>query len=93
MKLLVMKNRIRKAWRVLTGPELADRKCVGVSIEVKNCDRCERGNCTTCGYKVHSEEVSKLPCCNDCGKARSCEYKPRLGAYTRINCPLWEKEA
>lgn len=92
IKLLTMKNRIRKAWAVLTGPEL-ERKCVGVSIEVKNCDKCERGICETCGYKVHSEGVSKLPDCNDCGKARSCEYKPRLGAYTRINCPLWEKEA
>ena len=27
--------------------------------------------------------------CNDCGKMDSCEYSPRLGETTRINCPLW----
>lgn len=26
--------------------------------------------------------------CNDCGE-KTCQYKPRLGETTRINCPLW----
>ena len=49
--------------------------------------------CRFCGYKVHSLTVSELPSCNDCGKKRTCEHLPRLGANVRINCPLWEKEA
>lgn len=90
VKKLTLKNRIRRAWEVLTGQTM-ERLEIGMVI--KRCDECERGICETCGYKVHSEGVSKLPDCNDCGKAKTCEYKPRLGAYTRINCPLWEKEA
>lgn len=58
----------------------------------KVCDDCQRIICETCGYKFHSEAVSKLPDCNTCGKRRSCEYVPRLGAYTRPNCPHWEAE-
>lgn len=52
----------------------------------------DTGECCICGYKIHSEAVSKLPECNDCGKKRTCQHVPRLGAYTRINCFLWEPE-
>lgn len=38
------------------------------------------------------DRVSKLPCCNTCGKLKDCEYRPEWGDQTRINCPLWEKE-
>ena len=37
--------------------------------------------------------VAALHDCNDCGKNRlyGCEYKPKPGEHTRINCPLWVK--
>jgi hypothetical protein len=85
-----MAMRIRAAWRALTGKP---KNSIELGLEIKRCSECDRGKCDTCGYKLHSKGVSKLPDCNDCGKAKNCEYKPRLGAYTRINCPLWEKEA
>ena len=88
VKKTTMAMRIRAAWRALTGKP---KNSIELGLEIKRCSECERGICETCGYKVHSEGVSKLPDCNDCGKVKNCEYKPRLGAYTRINCPLWEK--
>lgn len=45
--------------------------------------------CKNCGHKVHSENVSNLPSCNDCGGKKTCEYIPKPGQYARINCPLW----
>lgn len=39
------------------------------------------------------ERVSEQPCCNTCGKMRTCEYRPGWGKPTRINCPLWEEES
>lgn len=53
----------------------------------------EIGECCICGYKAHSLMVRRLHDCNDCGKKRTCEHVPRLGADVRINCHLWEKEA
>ena len=38
-----------------------------------------------------AERISKQPCCNTCGKLKTCEYRPEWGEPTRINCPLWEK--
>lgn len=45
--------------------------------------------CDRCGERFHSEQVSKLPNCNECGAAKTCEYIPRPGEMARINCPLW----
>ena len=40
-----------------------------------------------------AEETKKLPDCNTCGKKNGeCEFAPRIGSRTRINCPLWEPE-
>jgi len=72
--------------------EYVTRK-INEGLATQGIDLGETGECCVCGYKAHSQAVSKLPTCNDCGKARSCEYKPRLGAMTRINCHLWVKEA
>ena len=38
------------------------------------------------------DRVSNLHDCNDCAKGHppNCEYLPRPGENTRINCPLWE---
>lgn len=46
--------------------------------------------CENCGDKLHSDTVSALNSCNDCG-ARECEYKPVIGGV-RINCPLWRAQ-
>lgn len=45
--------------------------------------------CTGCGYKSYYAQVAAQGDCNDCGKERSCEHKPRPGGIVRINCPLW----
>lgn len=45
--------------------------------------------CAGCGYKSYYSQVAALGDCNDCGKARSCQYVPRPGSIVRINCPLW----
>ena len=39
-----------------------------------------------------TESVRKQPCCNSCGKIKTCEYRPEWGEPTRINCPLWSRE-
>lgn len=39
-----------------------------------------------------AESIKKQPCCNTCGKLKTCEYRPEWGEPTRINCPLWVKE-
>lgn len=41
------------------------------------------------GILLYFERVSKLPDCNTCSD-KSCEYRPKLGESTRINCPLWK---
>lgn len=70
---------------------------MAISETADLCDACERdfrawwhdqrGNCFDCGYKRHSEELSELPDCNTCSR-KDCEYRPELGGWTRINCPL-----
>ena len=37
-----------------------------------------------------ADRVSKLPCCNTCGKLKDCEYRPEWGDSVWWNCPLWE---
>lgn len=90
VKKLTMRNRIRKAWHMLTGKP---RDSIEIGLQVKRCDECDRGKCESCGYKAHSDGVSKLHDCNDCGREKTCEYTPVPGDWTRINCPLWEQEA
>lgn len=46
--------------------------------------------CKGCSYKAHSEQISKQNDCNDCGQAKTCQYRPPLGGMVRINCPLWK---
>lgn len=45
--------------------------------------------CTGCSYKGYYSQVAAQGDCNDCGKARTCQYVPRPGSIVRINCPLW----
>lgn len=39
-------------------------------------------------YQVYFRDLTAKPDCNTCEK-RSCEYRPRLGATVRANCPLY----
>lgn len=34
--------------------------------------------------------IMTLSNCNDCGAAKDCIHRPKLGADVRYNCPLWE---
>lgn len=43
------------------------------------------------GYKNHSQRISKMCNCNDCGRRRDCKIAPRLGDDCRINCYFWEE--
>lgn len=43
-------------------------------------------------HRMHSIGVSKLPSCNNCGVRVNCPHAPKLGAWVRINCHLWEAE-
>jgi hypothetical protein len=45
------------------------------------------------GCMIYSRNISKLPDCNICQrKITGCEYLPRYGEYTRINCPHYQPE-
>ena len=90
VKKLGLSARLRVARRAFTGKTTGH---IAFGLEIKRCDECERGNCAICAYKQHSEKISKLPDCNDCGKSGHCDYEPPLGEWVRINCPLHEPRA
>lgn len=50
------------------------------------------GKCDNCGYKIHSNNISKLNSCNNCRKLVTCADRPDLGDYARINCKDWMKQ-
>lgn len=50
-----------------------------------------QNECKNCGYKIHSERISKLNNCNDCGLLNKCAKRPEYGDYCRINCYDWRK--
>lgn len=89
MKKLGLGGRLRAAKRAFIGKPTGH---ITFGLEIKRCSECERGNCAICARKQHSEEISKLPDCHDCGKRGRCEYEPQLGEWVRINCPLHVKE-
>ena len=49
--------------------------------------------CNKCKYKCFYSRIGPLPDCNNCGRKKDCLFLPGWGQNTRINCPLWEKEA
>lgn len=36
--------------------------------------------------------TTSYPDCNTCGKQKECEFLPKIGQQTRINCPLWKEK-
>lgn len=57
----------------------------------KIADALQKNDCDNCGFKVHSEAISKLVSCNNCGKTHDCSIRPEYGQYCRINCAEWEE--
>lgn len=39
-------------------------------------------------YQAYFKDLSSKPDCNTCEK-RNCDYRPKLGATVRANCPLY----
>ena len=69
------------------GTPITDAVLVAIKYAVEQMP----SECDRCGYKFHSERISELHDCNDCGKKSKCEYEVRPGEYCRINCPHWEE--
>lgn len=38
------------------------------------------------------KQISESGNCNDCGKIKTCEYKPQWGEMVRYNCPHHERK-
>ena len=68
--------------------ELDEYKQLGTLEEVREAVE-KQNECKNCGYKIHSNRISELNSCNDCGLANICEKRPELGQYCRINCYDW----
>lgn len=84
-------DRLKAAARAFKGRPVS---ALTLGVEVKRCDKCERGDCTQCCYKQEFEKLMALPCCNDCRERTRgrCGYAPLVGERVRINCPLWVPE-
>lgn len=63
-------------------------KQLGTPEEVREAVEKQR-ECKYCGYKTHSDRISELNSCNDCGLVNICEKRPEYGQYCRINCYDW----
>ena len=68
--------------------ELDAYKEIGTLEEVR--DAVEK-QCEHCGYKIHSDNISKLNSCNDCGMKTVCKKRPDYGDYCRINGYDWSE--
>ena len=73
--------KINKVWDVIN----KDVKARLEAIEVEQ----EKLNVLIQALDLISElkNIEELPDCNTCMR-QGCEYKPKLGEYTRFNCPL-----
>ena len=57
--------------------------------EIQATDALEKLQSERDRYKNHVERLLSLPDCNTCDSKDRCAYCPDIGAFTRINCPLW----
>lgn len=71
--------------------EEACKRIVVMMQHCKSSDDAETLNFAL-GCTIFCKNISTLPDCNTCGNKHSCEYVPRVGAYTRINCPHYSAE-
>ena len=51
-------------------------------------DELERVKVERDAYQAYFKDLSSKPDCNTCEK-RNCDYRPKLGATVRANCPLY----
>ena len=54
----------------------------------KLCAELERVKVERDAYQAYFKYLSSKPDCNTCEK-RNCDYRPKLGATVRANCPLY----
>lgn len=54
----------------------------------KASDELEQVKAERDAYKIYFEDLSSKPDCNTC-ENRNCEYRPKIGAIVRVNCPLY----
>lgn len=62
-----------------------------VSIRVMKAaaDAIEKLSAKVDSLQLYADNISKLPDCNTCLKNGTCEFRPKLGEYCRINCHAW----
>lgn len=70
--------------------ELQELYSIGTAEELREAIEKQK-ECKNCGYKIHSDGISKLNSCNDCGLSNTCVKRPEYGQYCRINCYDWRK--
>ena len=56
--------------------------------EIQTADALEKLQAELNVYKSLLKELVSLPDCNTCD-SKGCVYRPNIGAFKRINCPLW----
>ena len=56
--------------------------------EIQTADALEKLQAELDRYRSHHKRLSALPDCNTCN-SKDCTYRPNIGAFTRIKCPLW----
>lgn len=56
--------------------------------EIQTADALEKLQAELNVYKSLLKQLVSLPDCNTCD-SEHCTYRPNIGAFTRINCPLW----
>lgn len=71
--------------------EMQEYKKLGTLEEIQEAMERQQ-ECRNCGYKIHSDGISKLNSCNDCGLSNTCEKRPDYGKYCRINCYDWSEK-
>ena len=52
-------------------------------------DTIEKLSAKVDSLQLYVDNISRLPDCNTCLKNSTCEFRPKLGEYCRINCPAW----
>lgn len=55
------------------------------TVDLEECARMMYHAADCINYYIR---VTSYPDCNSCGRI-TCQYKPKPGQQTRINCPLW----
>ena len=55
-------DRLRNAARAFKGKPVSS---ISFGLEVKRCDKCDRGNCEGCAYKEEFKRITNLPNCYD----------------------------